>query len=64
MRADTAWKYFGKYDTGGPVGNPDVVVAILDTGIRWQDTELRTQVHLNAGELPPVQTTGGAPCAG
>ena len=39
IRADTAWKYFGKYGGGASaeVGNPDVVIAILDTGIRWQD---------------------------
>jgi len=33
-------------------GRPDVTVAILDTGIRWANTGLRTQVHLNKGELP------------
>ena len=29
VRADTAWKY--------STGDPDVAVAILDTGIRWQE---------------------------
>ena len=29
-----------------------VTVAILDTGIRWEDRGLRSQVHLNTGELP------------
>lgn len=64
VRADTAWKYFGKYDTSGPVtvGDPNVVVAILDTGIRWQDSELRTKVHLNSGELPLPQN-GASTCA-
>jgi hypothetical protein len=33
-------------------GRSDVVVAILDTGIRWEDRGLRSQVHLNTGELP------------
>ncbi len=33
-------------------GRPDVTVAILDTGIRWDNVGLRTQVHLNKGELP------------
>ena len=27
-------------------------MAILDTGIRWQDPELRRKVHLNSDELP------------
>ena len=35
VRADTAWKY--------STGAPAVSVAILDTGIRWQDTELVEQ---------------------
>jgi hypothetical protein len=44
IRADTAWKY--------TTGDPDVAVAILDTGIRWQDSELVNKVRLNTGELP------------
>jgi hypothetical protein len=34
-------------------GTPDVGVAILDTGIKWDNRGLRTQVRLNKGELPP-----------
>ncbi len=44
VRADSAWKY--------STGDPDTVVAILDTGIRWQDRELLEKVHLNEAELP------------
>ena len=33
-------------------GRPDVSVAILDTGIKWSNEDLRTQVRLNKGELP------------
>ena len=55
VRADTAWKY--------SKGSPDVVVAILDTGIRWQDRELTNKVHLNAEELPTPKQAGGADCA-
>src|SRR5439155_10321577 len=33
-------------------GRPDSVIAILDTGIKWNRSELRTQIHLNKGELP------------
>ncbi len=39
IRADTAWKY--------STGDPDVAVAILDTGIRWQEAELVDKVRLN-----------------
>lgn len=40
-------------------GRPDVVIAILDTGIRWGMSNLRTQVHLNTGELPLPQDAQG-----
>ncbi|MGI8556945.1 MAG: S8 family serine peptidase [Solirubrobacteraceae bacterium] len=50
-------------------GRPDVTIAILDTGIKWNKTELRTQIHLNTGELPHPQhdrslslEPGGPPC--
>ena len=33
-------------------GRPDAVIAILDTGIKWDRGDLRTQIHLNTGELP------------
>src|SRR5262245_12780652 len=33
-------------------GRPDSVIAILDTGIKWDRTDLRLQIHLNTGELP------------
>jgi hypothetical protein len=61
VRADTAWKY----DTG----NPETQIAILDTGIRWQERELVDKVALNRNELPVPLHTGpareGSPnCAG
>jgi Subtilase family/RTX calcium-binding nonapeptide repeat (4 copies) len=44
-------------------GRPDVAIAILDTGIKWDRNGLRTQVRLNRGELP--QPAGvGATCSG
>jgi hypothetical protein len=55
IRADTAWKYW--------TGDPQTTVAILDTGIQWQDAELVDKVHLNRAELPLPQQSGGAPCA-
>ena len=54
VRADSAWKY--------STGDPDTVVAILDTGIRWQEQELVNKVHLNANELPPPQHSNGSSC--
>ena len=33
-------------------GRPDTVVAILDSGIRWNDADLARKVALNTGELP------------
>jgi hypothetical protein len=42
-------------------GRPDVVVAILDTGIKWDNAGLRTQVHLNKGELPTPANDHSSP---
>jgi hypothetical protein len=33
-------------------GRPDSVIAILDTGIKWDRDSLRLQIHLSKGELP------------
>jgi Subtilase family len=44
VSADRAWKY--------SVGDPEVQVAILDTGIAWDRSSLRRRIHLNRGELP------------
>ena len=48
VRADKAWKY--------SIGSPDISIAILDTGIEWQDEELRRKVRLNAASCPPRRT--------
>src|SRR4051812_18245090 len=41
-------------------GRPDVTIAILDTGIKWDRESLRKRIHLNTGELPyPEGTTNG-----
>jgi hypothetical protein len=42
-------------------GRPDSVIAILDTGIKWTRSELRTQVHLSKGELPVPNHNRSAP---
>ncbi|MDQ1689546.1 MAG: cell wall-associated protease, partial [Frankiaceae bacterium] len=44
-------------------GRPDVVVAILDTGIKWDKQELRRQVHLNTAELPKPELADGTVAA-
>ncbi len=44
VSADLAWKT--------TTGDPRVAIAILDTGMRWNDAELRRKVWLNVGELP------------
>ena len=54
IRADTAWKYW--------TGDPRTVVAVLDTGIRWQASELVDKIHLNAAELPTPQHADGTAC--
>jgi hypothetical protein len=49
VSSDRAWKY--------STGDPDVQIAILDTGIRWDRSSLRLRVHLNRGELSAPQGT-------
>ena len=56
-------------------GRPDVTIAVLDSGIKWNDdgamSDLRFKVRLNLGELPqpqvggPIRDTSIAPdCSG
>jgi hypothetical protein len=49
VSADRAWKI--------STGRPDVQVAILDTGIRWENESLRTKAYLNRRELPARSTS-------
>ena len=42
--ADHAWKV--------STGRADATVAVTDTGIRWDDTDIAPKVRLNEGELP------------
>ena len=37
------------------------MIAILDTGIKWDRGELRTQIHLDKGELPVPNHNRAAP---
>ncbi|MFL5886664.1 MAG: S8 family serine peptidase, partial [Thermoleophilaceae bacterium] len=46
-------------------GRPDVTIAVLDSGIKWNDhnamVDLRRKVRLNKGELPFPEVTGSCP---
>src|SRR5437763_12116466 len=63
--ANTAWTL--------TLGRPDVEIAVLDSGIKWNDAgamnDLRLKVHLNRGELPlpnagrATPLDGSKPCA-
>ena len=53
---DTAWQT--------TTGRPDVVIAVLDSGIRWDEKDLPRKVRLNTGELPRPRSTGPAQEAG
>ena len=54
VSADRAWKL--------STGSPEVDVAILDTGIRWERASLRRKIRLNAAELPRPKR-GASACA-
>jgi Subtilase family/FG-GAP-like repeat len=45
LHADRAWQK--------TIGRPQVVLAVLDCGIKWRTRDLANQYYLNAGELPP-----------
>ena len=48
LAVDRAWRHTG--------GSPEVVIAVLDSGIEWDDRAVRRKVHLNKAELPrPAQ---------
>src|SRR2546428_2854329 len=53
VSADLAWQV--------TPGRPDVVVAILDSGVNYDHEDLRNKIWLNRGELPVPM---GACCAG
>jgi hypothetical protein len=36
-------------------GRDDVIIAVLDSGIRWEYPDLVRKLYLNAGELPPPE---------
>jgi hypothetical protein len=48
-------------------GRPDVEIAVLDSGIKWNDfgamQDLRLKIHLNRGELPLPKHSDSSDCA-
>ena len=55
MSVDKAWQV--------STGRPDVLIAVLDSGIRWDDAgamaDLAKKVHVNRGELPLPRNAAG-----
>ncbi len=58
MHIDTAWTY--------TIGRPDVKIAVIDCGVKWDDSDLADKEYLNAGELQnhKPQNADGSPCGG
>src|SRR5438876_11737560 len=63
MSVEIAWRL--------ETGRPDVVIAVLDSGIKWNDlgalNDVRRKLYLNRGELPvpqcaPPGPAGPDPC--
>ena len=53
--ADRAWRT--------TTGRPDVVIAVLDSGIKWDNTDVLNKHFLNAAELPLPQDLDGVDAA-
>ena len=58
MHVDVGWTY--------TIGRPDVRIAIVDCGIKWDETDLADKAYLNAAELAKhkPQNADGSACAG
>ncbi|HXV74735.1 MAG TPA: S8 family serine peptidase, partial [Candidatus Polarisedimenticolaceae bacterium] len=48
---DRAWQH--------TIGRDDVVIAVLDSGIRWDYADLINKIYINRGELPPPAGSTG-----
>ncbi|MCZ7584050.1 MAG: S8 family serine peptidase [Deltaproteobacteria bacterium] len=51
IHADAAWQV--------TTGTPEVVIAVLDSGINWDEIDLINKIYLNAGELPIPEGAAG-----
>jgi hypothetical protein len=58
MSVDIAWTY--------TIGGPNVVIAVIDNGIEWDDTQVVNKAWLNTGELAKhkPQNADGSACGG
>jgi MYXO-CTERM domain-containing protein len=58
MSVDVGWTY--------TPGRPDVKIAIVDCGIKWDEADLADKAYLNAGELAKhqPQNADGSACGG
>ena len=59
MSIDKAWEH--------SIGSPSVKIAVIDSGIEWEDPDLIEQAWLNAAELSGThmpQNKKGLPCGG
>lgn len=57
MSVDLAWRH--------TIGDDRVLIAVLDSGIKWDEADLAEKAYLNLGELaahPPLKADG-SPCA-
>ncbi|HEX8074930.1 MAG TPA: FG-GAP-like repeat-containing protein [Thermoleophilaceae bacterium] len=55
VSADRAWKY--------TTGDPRVKIAIVDTGAKWENPQLRLRLALNKGELRKPRHADATDCA-
>lgn len=51
MSVDRAWEI--------TTGRPDVVIAIIDSGIKWDEKDITNKFYLNKGELVAPRDLGG-----
>ncbi len=51
IHADRAWRQ--------TIGDPAVVIAVLDSGIRWRERDLVNKFYLSRGELPVPEAACG-----
>lgn len=56
ISADRAWRT--------TIGRPDVRIAVLDSGIKWETRDLLAKMALNTGELPMPQGCAAHDCDG
>lgn len=55
MSADRAWQL--------STGSPLAIIAVTDSGFRWEERDLVNKWALNRGELPPPQDAQGETCS-